>query len=71
MPTGYVYIYNFQDSQDVQRNSAKWQMFHGLVLRIQISSYMQRAWRTLELHDSLGDVDDRKLLEYKHFVEFI
>ena len=46
-------------------------MFHGLVLRIQAASDMQRAWRTSEFHDYPGDVDDRKPLEYKAFVDFI
>jgi len=32
---------------------------------------MQRTWRTLEFYVHSGDVDDRKPLEYKAFVEFI
>lgn len=46
-------------------------MFHGLVLRIQVTSHMQRMRRTPEFMITPGDVDDRKPLEYKAFVEFI
>ena len=46
-------------------------MFHGVVLRIQATFDMQRTWRTSEFYDYAGDVDDRKPLEYKAFVEFI
>ena len=50
LPYGYVKPEN-PYSQDVQRNSAKRQIFQGLILRIQVASDMQRAWRTIELHD--------------------
>lgn len=46
-------------------------MFHGLVLRIQTASDMQRAWRASELHDYSRRCGWPKSLEYKSFVEFI
>ena len=46
-------------------------MFHGLVLRLQVTSHMQQRGELLNSMITSGDVDDRKPLEYKAFVEFI
>ena len=49
----------------------KRQMLHGMVLRLQAASNLQWERRDPQLYDNTGDVDDRKPLEYKTFVEFM
>ena len=41
--------------KNVQGNSTKRKMFHGLVLRIQAAFDMQRTWRTSEFYDYAGE----------------
>jgi len=57
--------------QGIQRYSPKGQLLAGLVLRFQASSDLQREGELLNFMITPGDVNDRKPLEYKNFVEFI
>ena len=41
--------------KNVQGNSTKRKMFHGVVIRIQATFDMQRTWRTSEFYDYAGE----------------
>ena len=58
-------------SQSFQRHSPKRKMLYGLVLRFQIAFDLQWKGELLNFMITPGDVDDRKPLEYKAFIEFI
>lgn len=45
-------------------------MLHGLILRFQVASDLQREGELLNFMITPCDVDDRKPLEYKEFLEF-
>ena len=47
-------------------------MFHGLVLWIQIASYLcNEKGELLNFMITPGDIDDREALKYNAFVEFL
>lgn len=56
-------------SQDLQGNRAERKMLHGLVLRFQNPSDLHERGELLNFMIMPGEVDDRKPLEYKTFVE--
>lgn len=58
-------------SQDLQGNCTERKMLHGLVLRFQNPSDLHEREELLNFMIMPGDVDDRKPLEYKTFVEVL
>lgn len=58
-------------SQGIQGYCPKREDLYGLVLRFLATSDLQRERRAAQLCDKTGDVDNRKSLEYKPFIEFI
>ena len=57
--------------QGVQRHCAKRQVFHGMVFGFKLHLICNEKGELLNFMITPGDVDDRKPLEYKAFVEFI